>query len=153
MSDSKNHDLPALGFAKEIAEDDRKLLATFGEFTIAERGETIIEEGKPQDSLFLVISGNLHVQTSQTGRTILLNSLRSGDTIGEINIFDPGIASATVTPNEFSVLWSISRDKLQAYMDTHPAAAAQLLLNVATLLSKRLRKTNEKAALTQDSPS
>tara|TARA_R110002096_G_scaffold24760_11_gene77972 strand:+ start:1821 stop:2282 length:462 start_codon:yes stop_codon:yes gene_type:complete len=153
MSSAQNHDLPALGFARTLAEEDRKLLATFGEFTVAEQGQTIIQEGKPQDTLFLVISGNLHVQTNQTGRTILLNSLRAGDTIGEVNIFDPGEASATVTPNEFSVLWSISRDKLQSFMDSHPAAAAQLLLNVATLLSKRLRKTNEKAAMTQDSPS
>ncbi len=152
MSESKEHDLPALGFAKELAEEERKQLAAFGTFNVAESGEHIIEEGKPQDALFLVISGNLHVQTSQTGRAILLNSLRAGDTIGEMNIFDPQAASATVSANEFSVLWSISRDKLQSYMDSHPVAAGRLLLNVATLLSKRLRKTNEKAAGAQDSP-
>ncbi len=149
MSDTSTPDFPALGFAKELSEEERKDLGSIGDFVVAETGQTIIEEGNPQESLFLVISGTVHVQTNAGGRNILLSSLRAGDTIGEMNMFDPGVASATVVANDFSVLFSITREKLEDFMKTHPQATARMLISISTLLSKRLRQTNEKVAVSQ----
>jgi CRP-like cAMP-binding protein len=91
----------------------------------------------------------VHVQTEAGGRHMLLTTLRAGDVIGEVNIFDPAEASATVQANEFAVLWTISRARLEAFMQAQPSAAGKLLLSIATTLSKKLRKTNEKAVLQQ----
>ncbi|MEO0445598.1 MAG: cyclic nucleotide-binding domain-containing protein [Verrucomicrobiota bacterium] len=148
MSESQP-EIPALGFASDFSQDERHLMGTFGEFIVADPGQDLIQEGNSQDSLFLVVSGAVHVQTSQTGRTILLNTLRAGDSVGEINIFDPGEASATVSANEFSILWSISRASLKEFMKEHPSASGKLLLSIATQLSKRLREMNEKVAVAQ----
>lgn len=153
MSDSNNPVLPQLGFAKELSEEDRTQLSAFGTWTAAEPGTTVISEGATQDSLFLIVSGLLHVQTSTTGRPIFLDKLKTGDSIGEINILDPSQASATVEAMEFTNLWSISRPKLLEFMESHPAAGSKLLLALATLLSKRLRKTNEKVAVAQEAMS
>lgn len=149
MSQSEPPDLPALGFARELSEEERRQLSTYGEFIAAEDGQAIIVEGLPQDSLSMVVSGTVHVQTEAGGRHVLLSSLRAGDVIGEVNIFDPAEASATVVANGFAVLWSISRAKLDAFMHHHPAASSKVLLSIATTLSRKLRRTNEKAALQQ----
>ncbi len=73
MSDSTNPVLPPLGFAKDLSEEDRKQLSAFGQWTAADPGSVVIQEGNPQDSLFLIVSGLLHVQTSTTGRPIFLD--------------------------------------------------------------------------------
>jgi CRP-like cAMP-binding protein len=98
----------------------------------------------------MVISGTFHVQTVVTGRPVLLGTLKTGDTVGEINMFDPGNASASVVSKSFSEIWRIDRARLEQYLEAHPRTAARLLVNVATQLSKRLRKTNEKVAMARE---
>ncbi len=148
MSDVTS-ELPPLGFGRSLSEEQRRILSAYGDFTAADSGDVLITEGHPQDSLSLVVSGTVHVQTEAGGRHMLLTTLRAGDLIGEVNIFDPAEASATVVANEFAVLWSISRAKLEEFIRDHPEAASALLLSIATTLSKKLRRTNEKAVLQQ----
>ena len=131
-------------------EDDRRLLSSYGEFIPAHPGTTIIKQGEPQDSLFLVISGLLHVQSENDGRATLLGRLRTGDMMGEINIFDPAKASATVSSVEFSQLWRIDKSMLEDFLGESPATAANLLIHICTQLSKRLRSTNEKVSLARE---
>ncbi|MFZ4764230.1 MAG: cyclic nucleotide-binding domain-containing protein [Roseimicrobium sp.] len=107
----------------------------------------MIEEGHQQNALYFVISGNLHVSTTRSGRQVLLGRIGAGETIGEINIFHPGMASATVTAIEFSQIWRIDRSSLEEFMNVSPLPAAHLLIGIASTLSRRLRETNEKVAL------
>jgi len=151
MSDATDQpELPALGFAADLTDQDRKDLGSYGEFITANEGDTLIEEGKPQNALFLVVFGNFHVQTETTGRVVLLGHLKSGDTVGEINIFDPGNASASVVARNLGQIWKIDRTRLEDFLEAHPEAAARLMVGVATQLSKRLRKTNEKVAMARE---
>ncbi len=142
--------LPEMGFASEFDVEERTQLGNFGEFISLGDGDVLIEEGQTQDSLFMVVSGNFHVQTVVTGRSVLLGVLKAGDTIGEVNMFDPGSASACVLSRSFSEVWKIDRSRLEQYLEAHPRTAARLLVNVATQLSKRLRKTNEKVAMARE---
>jgi CRP/FNR family transcriptional regulator, cyclic AMP receptor protein len=142
--------LPEMGFATDFDIEERTQLGNFGEFLSLSDGEALIDEGHTQDALFMVISGTFHVQTVVTGRAVLLGTLKTGDTVGEINMFDPGNASASVVSKSFSEVWRIDRTRLEQYLEAHPRTAARLLVNVATQLSKRLRKTNEKVAMARE---
>ena len=147
---SENAILPEMGFASDFDSDERTQLGNFGEFIELSDGQSLIEEGQTQDGLYMVVSGTFHVQTLVTGRSVLLGNLRIGDTIGEVNMFDPGKASASVVSRSFSEVWRIDRVRLEQYLEAHPRTAARLLVNVATQLSKRLRKTNEKVAMARE---
>jgi len=125
-------------------------LGSFGEFITANDGDVVIQEGHDQDSLFLIVFGTFHVQTETTGRVVLLGQLRSGDTIGEVNIFDSGRASASVVAKTLSQVWRIDRSRLESFLEENPEAAASLLVSIATQLSKRLRRANEKAAMARE---
>jgi CRP-like cAMP-binding protein len=142
--------LPEMGFASEFDLEERTQLGNFGEFLSLADGEVLIDEGHNQDALFMVVSGTFHVQTVVTGRPVLLGTLKAGDTIGEINMFDPGQASASVVSKSFSEVWRIDRSRLEQYLEAHPRTAARLLVNIATQLSKRLRKTNQKGAMARE---
>ncbi len=139
-----------MGFVQELDDDERRELEKYGEFISANEGDVLIAEGQEQDSLFLIIMGSFHVQTETTGRSVLLGSMKAGDTIGEVNIFDPGKASASVVSKSISQVWKIDRSSLERFLESSPEAAARLLVSVATQLSMRLRKTNEKVAMARE---
>ena len=146
MSDTEltENELPAVGFLAEFAEEDRQKLSSFGEFLPGNKDVILIEEGSDQPSLYFVISGKLHAQTETDGRRVLLGALDAGDVIGEVNVFDPGAASATVIPVEFSQLWRLSHSDFSEIVETEPLLATKILIAIATQLSKRLRHTNDK---------
>ena len=141
-----NPELPAIGFAAQLEDDDRRILSAFGDFLPGHPDKPIITEGAEQTSLYFVISGKLHAQTMTDGRKVLLGRLSAGDIIGEVNIFDPGTASATVIPIEFSQLWRLDRFMFDDIVEKEPKVAVKLLTSIATQLSRRLRDTNEKVS-------
>jgi len=143
-TDLSSNELPAIGFAAELSDSDRQALSCFGEFLPGNPDEPLIKEGAEQSSLYFVVSGKLHAQTETDGRRVLLGRLEKGDIIGEVNIFDPGTASATVLPIEFSQLWRLDRAGFDQLVKEEPALATKILTAIATQLSKRLRETNDK---------
>ncbi len=140
-------ELPAKGIIEPLGDDDRQILSSYGEFKPVQDRQILIEEGHTQNSLYFVISGTLHATTQRSGRQVLLGKIGPGETIGEINIFHPGLASATVTAVEFSQVWRIDRQSLEDFMNVSPMPASHLLIGIASTLSKRLRETNEKVAM------
>lgn len=146
-SDFTTPELPAKGIIQPLGDDDRLLLSSYGEFLPVHDRQVLIEEGYQQNSLYFVIAGKLHASTLRSGRQVLLGRIEPGETIGEINIFHPGMASATVTALEFSQVWRIDRESLEEFMNVSPLPAAHLLIGIASTLSRRLRETNEKVAM------
>ena len=142
-------ELPPIGFLESLSEDDRRLLSSYGHFTPAEKGTEIIIEGDAQEQLYLIISGILHVVRNQNGKNTLLWRASAGETLGELNLFDPGKASATVIAQEYSQIWSVTRSDLEDFVNAYPEAGAQLMLGVSRLLSKRLRAMNERFEMLQ----
>lgn len=137
-------ELPALGILASMPAEDRALLSNYGEFIPAHPGTTIIVQGNAQDSLYFVISGTLHVTTEVEGRPTLIARVAAGETIGEVNVFDPGVASANVVAKEFSQIWRASRVDLDAFIAAYPEAAAPLLTGLLTCLCHRIRRMNER---------
>jgi len=131
--------LPAVGLVDNLSDEDRRLLSSYGTFTFVSDGTVVIEEGKPQEFLYFLISGQLHAKSKAGGPEILLGRIRDGEWFGEINIFDPAAALATVVAVENSQIWKISRAELQQFFEAYPAPAFQLTVSIATGISRRLR--------------
>jgi CRP/FNR family transcriptional regulator, cyclic AMP receptor protein len=138
--------LPTFSWIGHLKEDDRDLLSSYGEFFPGHPGNVIIEEGSTQTEVFVVISGKLEVRASQEdGSEIVLAQVGPGETLGEISLFNPGPAAATVTAVEFSQLWRIADDDLMEFMQENPGAGNVLLRTLASILAQRLRQMNPKA--------
>ncbi len=61
------------------------------------RGETIVEQGKKSNALFILLNGRARVLTADNrGREVILAILRPGDYIGEMSLIDNEPHSATV---------------------------------------------------------
>jgi CRP/FNR family cyclic AMP-dependent transcriptional regulator len=135
--------LPSFSWIGHLKEDDRDLLSSYGEFFPGHPGNVIITEGVLQTEVFVVISGKLEVRAKQEdGSEIVLAQVGPGETLGEISLFVPGPAAATVTAVEFSQLWRIADSDLMHFMEENPGAGNILLRTLASILAQRLRQLN-----------
>ena len=142
-NDLSKPSLPAFSWIGHLKEDDRELLSSYGEFFPGHPGTTIIEEGTQQTEVFVVISGKLQVHATQgDGVARLLAEVGPGETLGEISLFTPGPATATVIATEFSQLWRIADADLLQFMTDNPGAGNVLLRTLAAILAQRLRQVD-----------
>lgn len=152
-SASPQSELPAIGFLAEVSSEHRSFLACFGKFLRPVSGDVLIAEGDRQESLFVILSGTLHVLSSTEERQVLLANLGAGDSIGEINLFDPATASATAIARSSSLIWSLSREELDAFQEADPAAGVAVLRGLLRQVCKRIRSMNEKLATAEQKSS
>jgi len=146
-STSPPNQLPAIGFLDGIPEEHRSFLACFGKYHRPGEGDSLIVEGAPQDSLYVILAGKLHIVTeANNDRPLLLASLGPGDSIGEINLFDPGTASATAIARGSAQVWSLSRAELDSFLEADPVIGVSVLRALLGQLSKRIRVMNDKLA-------
>lgn len=139
-------ELPPVGIVTELEAGDRALLGDYGEFLPAQPGQTLIQAGDDQQHLYLVISGLLHVTIMVEGRTKLVARVEAGETLGEVNVFDPMKASATVVAQDFSQIWRANRDDIDLFVKAYPDPGAILLSGIITVMCRRIRHMNDKLA-------
>jgi CRP-like cAMP-binding protein len=149
-SSSPLPELPAIGFLADVEASHREFLASYGRFVRLASGEFLIEEGKDQKSLYLILSGMLHVVTNATERPILVAQLGAGDSLGEINIFDPATASATVIARSECLIWRLSSEELDSFFEADPVAGLAFTKGLLKISSKRIRALIAKLAESQE---
>jgi len=138
-----------LSFLDEEALEALKYHGTFGEYG---PGEVLIHEGERQFSLWVVLSGKLEVFVETSGKEVKIAEISGGDCLGEVSIFEPGEASASVRVVETAVLWNLEVEQLQRFFEKLPVAGGQLMLGIAQLLSRRLRSSNQQILQNQMTP-
>lgn len=139
-------ELPAVGFLSEVSSEHRAFLACFGKFLRPAAGEVLIQEGDAQESLYVILSGTLHIVASHTTRPILLAAFEEGDSIGEINLFDPATASATAVARTDGLIWTLSREELESFLAADPVAGISVMKGLLRQVARRIRSMNEKLA-------
>ena len=148
-SSSPLPELPDVGFLAEVPSDHRAFLTGFGRFLRFHKDDIVIAEGTPQESLSLVLAGTMHVISTADERPILLATLGEGDSIGEINLFDPATASATVIARSECLTWSITRSELDGLVDADLTTGLSVMKGLLRQLSRRVRHMNEKLATSE----
>lgn len=140
--------LPESTLLEALDEANRIVLSSFGEFLTYDPNAILITEGGEQDFLYFVIEGTLHAAT-QRGKS-LLGRITEGEWFGEVNVIDPGTASATVTARTYTCVWRISRSGMEKYINKYPLHGAHILLSISIQLAKRLRGVNERFGVKND---
>lgn len=144
------HKLPAIGFLAEVSAEHLSFLASHGRFLDLHPGDVLIAAGSEQESLFVILSGAVHIITNVSGRQLLLAPLAPGDSIGEINLFDPATASATAICREAGLVWTLSRAELGSFLEADPVVGVVVQRQLLALLSKRIRCMNDKLATAEE---
>ncbi len=135
-------ELPALGWLANMKKDDREVFGTYGEFLPIHPNKPIISEGEPQPYLYLILSGEFHIWKMKENDQSHIATLRMGESIGEMSIFDLSPASATVVSDAFAQVWRINYEDFMRFVEDNPGAAVKVLMALITTLAKRLRNSS-----------
>ena len=125
--------------------DDESLavLAPYGEVVETRALETVIAEGSVNTRLYIVLAGMFNVSTRAQGKEVLLDTVAPGDCLGEVALFTPDRASASVISLQAGKLWAIDAPRLQDFLNDYPEAGCAAILGINVILSRRLKKAND----------
>jgi CRP/FNR family cyclic AMP-dependent transcriptional regulator len=105
------------------------------------RGRTIVSEGEPSQSLYVLLSGRAKVQRSDAeGKEVILAVLGSGDWFGEMSMIDDAPRSASVVTLEACEFMSIDKLGFRALL----AQSTEVCMAVMKQLVVRLREADRK---------
>ncbi len=121
-------------------EDFQNLLAT-AEYR---RGEKIIVEGSAAHAFYILLTGTLHVRRMAQKREMLLARLQPGSFFGEIHLFEPGNATATVYAMDPVTIAFVDYGQFRQFMEANPLIGYKITAALMAELSRRLRATNER---------
>lgn len=152
-SSSPLPELPAIGFLTEVTSCHREFLASFGNFVRPKNGEALIDEGTAQNCLYLILTGMLHVVVATGERSLLVATLGAGDSLGEVNVFDPASASASVIARSDCLIWRITADELGAFFAADAEGGVELMQGLLRLAAKRIRAMNAKLVESEEKAS
>ena len=81
------------------------------------KGRTIVAEGEPSQSLYILLSGRAKVQRSDSdGKEVILAVLGSGECFGEMSLIDDAPRSASVITLESCDFMAINKDSFKAML-------------------------------------
>ncbi|MDI6852849.1 MAG: cyclic nucleotide-binding domain-containing protein [Deltaproteobacteria bacterium] len=132
-------------------EELQELLAAAGSRQIA-AGETVLQEGEPGDSLFIMCRGEVEITKRLTlvldeevpkERVMIRLKAEDGVSFGEMALLENDARTATVTALTDCQFLELRRQDFLNFIDRNPKTGCRLLLRLAQLLSQHLRKTNQ----------
>jgi CRP-like cAMP-binding protein len=138
---TKPADLTKISLFKGLREAELRELGNRTEVVAFPAEATIIREGDPADSLFLILSGKVKIYLHDPhGKKLVVDVRRAGQYVGEMILDDkPRSASVrTIEPSEFAV---ISRADFKALLVKHPELALQVIRNLIRMTRGQNVKT------------
>ena len=110
-----------------------------------EAGTTVVREGEPGRSMYIVSSGSLAVsKRGESQGSIRMSTLTAGDFFGEMTLIEMQNRSATVTAESPTVLYELTARDLYSYYKTDIHAYVLVLQNINRELSRRLRRADSR---------
>ena len=114
-------------------------------------GQMLIEEGDNSTDVYVILSGEAQVNKEvdlDHNRNIQSGfyTLKTGDTLGELNLFDDAPRSASIIAKTELVVAKINNKTLIDFMNDNPAIGCHILAALFKDLAIRLRKSNERAS-------
>lgn len=106
--------------------------------------ERIIEEGTPVGMFYIICTGVVHIRRLAQKREMLLGRLGVGGFFGEINLFDPGVATASIYAMKPTTLAFVDYETLRTFMTGNPATGYKIVSSMMTEMARRFRLTSDR---------
>jgi CRP/FNR family transcriptional regulator, cyclic AMP receptor protein len=112
-----------------------------------EVGETIFEEGGPEERLYVITSGTVEVhKTVLPGRRQHLATVEAPSVVGEMGLLTEPRATASVEARSRVAAYGIDRDRFLEMLDDDSPAACKVVYEIGRTLAGRMARTDESIA-------
>lgn len=135
--------LRAVRILRDLTDPELEAFANLLTVKEKKNGERILEEGTVVNHFYIVCEGTVHVRRLAQTREMLLGRLGVGAFFGEINLFDPGTATASIyamkTPTRLAV---VDYETLRNFLSENPGLGYKIVSAMMAEMSQRLRQTS-----------
>src|ERR671915_1144963 len=112
-----------------------------------EAGETIFEEGGPEERLYVITSGTVEVHKAVLpGRRQHLATIEAPTVVGEMGLLTEPRAAASVEARTRVEAHGIDRDRFLEMLDADSPAACKVVYEIGHTLAGRMARTDEAIA-------
>ncbi len=132
--------LRSVSILRELNDDELQSIARLFNVRQVKPGERILEEGTPVKAFCIVCDGVVHVRRLAQKREMLLGRIGAGGFFGEINLFDPGVATASIYAMKQVTLASVDYESLREFMSSTPETGYKMVCAMMAELARRLRQ-------------
>jgi CRP/FNR family transcriptional regulator, cyclic AMP receptor protein len=109
------------------------------------QGEVVFEQGDVGDSLYLLVEGAVDVLHKRPdGVEHLITTLEAPEFFGEMSLIDKEYRSATIQAKAEAVMLCLTNENLHSFARVYKNGFTLVVINIARVLSARLRETNQK---------
>src|SRR6218665_410023 len=113
-------------------------------------GELVFEEGELGDSLYVIVRGEVEVvRRDDSGRPRPLTVLTAPELFGEMSLIDKEYRSATVRARTAAELLRLTAQHLATFRQAHRDGCTFIVINIARILSARVREANARLTARQ----
>ena len=134
--------LPRSGILAFMDDHAREQFDSYGCVVSTTAGQVLMREGEVNTMLYVVLAGTFQISSEANGNEVVLDTVGVGDCLGEVAIFNPDRASATVKSLQDGRLWTIDAPALQDFLYEWPDYGCAALLGIDIILSRRLKRAN-----------
>jgi CRP/FNR family cyclic AMP-dependent transcriptional regulator len=134
-------------FFRHLNDDELEELDELLEPASFEAGETIFEEGGPEERLYVVTSGTVEVhKTVLPGRRQRLATIEAPTVVGEMGLLTEPRAAASVEASTHIEAQGIDRDRFLEMLDADSPAACKVIYEIGRTLAARMARTDASIA-------
>lgn len=139
--------LQDIPFFRHLSEEEREELEELLEPASFAAGQTVFEEGGPEERLYVISSGTLEVYKEVLpGRRQHLATVRAPTVVGEMGLLTEPRAAAGVVAKTPVEAYGIDRDRFLEMLDADSPAACKVVYEIGRTLAQRMDKTDEAIA-------
>jgi CRP-like cAMP-binding protein len=132
---------------RHLDDEEREELEELLEPANFEAGETIFEEGGPEERLYVITSGTVEVHKRVLpGRQQRLATIEAPTVVGEMGLLTEPRAAASVEARTPIEAYGIDRDRFLEMLDDDSPAACKVVHEIGRTLAGRMARTDESIA-------
>ncbi|MEO8024453.1 cyclic nucleotide-binding domain-containing protein [Polaromonas sp.] len=125
-----------------------EVLATYMQPFALQVGQSLIEQGAADQTLYFIESGTLSVHYQDDKGRVRLAMVAAGSMVGEGAFFARLPRSATVQASNACKLWCLTALRFKELSNRHSLIALELALAMGGVLAKRLYNRPKRVAVT-----
>lgn len=119
-----------------LTPNDWQLIVDRSKRTAFNKGDVLIQAGKQNKTVYLLVKGNARVEASTKA---FIAQLQPGEVCGEMAFLENGVASASVTAAAALEVCAIEWSALSDLFELYPHLGSRFYRSLAVNLSRRMR--------------